>query len=128
MKLCSLWMLALGAAALMAQDGDALLKERLERNPAWKRAQQTPAYDAHAPSGFVLDEAEKARQRAAGEELKRQVAAAIAEGRKEFRMAPHIGRAGQYVLVRTPHVKNRRQSAKFAFHKLQRHDAEELPD
>ena len=59
MKLCSLWMLALGAAALMAQDGEALLKERLERNPAWKRAQQTPAYDAHAPSGFVLDEAEK---------------------------------------------------------------------
>ena len=91
MKLCSLWMLALGAAALMAQDGDALLRERLERNPAWKRAQQTPAYDAHAPSGFVLDEAEKARQRAAGEELKKQVAAAIAEGRKEFHMAP-----GQY--------------------------------
>ncbi len=91
MKLCSLWMLALGAAALMAQDGDALLHERLERNPAWKRAQQTPAYDAHAPSGFVLDEAEKARQRAAGEELKKQVAAAIAEGRKEFHMAP-----GQY--------------------------------
>ena len=75
----------------MAQDGDALLRERLERNPAWKRAQQTPAYDAHAPSGFVLDEAEKARQRAAGEELKKQVAAAIAEGRKEFHMAP-----GQY--------------------------------
>ena len=91
MKLCSLWMLALGAAALMAQDGDALLRERLERNPAWKRAQQTPAYDAHAPSGFVLDEAEKARQRVAGEELKKQVAAAIAEGRKEFHMAP-----GQY--------------------------------
>ena len=91
MKLCSLWMLALGAAALMAQDGDALLRERLERNPAWKRAQQTPAYDAHAPSGFVLDEAEKARQRTAGEELKKQVAAAIAEGRKEFHMAP-----GQY--------------------------------
>ena len=91
MKLCSLWMLALGAAALMAQDGEALLRERLERNPAWKRAQQTPAYDAHAPSGIVLDEAEKARQRAAGEELKKQVAAAIAEGRKEFRMAP-----GQY--------------------------------
>ena len=90
MKLCSLWMLALGAAALMAQDGEALL-ERLERNPAWKRAQQTPAYDAHAPSGFVLDEAEKAQQRAAGEELKKQVATAIAEGRKEFRMAP-----GQY--------------------------------
>jgi hypothetical protein len=91
MKLCSLWMLALGAAALMAQDGEALLRERLGRNPAWKRAQQTPAYDAHAPSGFVLDEAEKARQRAAGEELKKQVATAIAEGRKEFRMAP-----GQY--------------------------------
>ncbi|MBO7619909.1 MAG: right-handed parallel beta-helix repeat-containing protein [Victivallales bacterium] len=91
MKLCSLWMLALGAAALMAQDGEALLLERLERNPAWRRAQQTPAYDSHAPSGFVLDEAEKAQQRAAGEELKKQVAAAIAEGRKEFRMAP-----GQY--------------------------------
>ncbi len=91
MKLCSLWMLALGAVSLMAQDGEALLRERLERNPAWKRAQQTPAYDAHAPSGFVLDEAEKARQRAAGEELKKQVATAIAEGRKEFRMAP-----GQY--------------------------------
>jgi hypothetical protein len=84
-------MLALGAVSLMAQDGEALLRERLERNPAWKRAQQTPAYDAHAPSGFVLDEAEKARQRAAGEELKKQVATAIAEGRKEFRMAP-----GQY--------------------------------
>ncbi|MBP5673064.1 MAG: right-handed parallel beta-helix repeat-containing protein [Victivallales bacterium] len=91
MKISRLWMLALGAAALMAQDGDALLHERLERNPAWKRAQQTPAYDKLAPSGFVLDEAEKASQRSAGEELKKQVAAAIAEGRKEFRMTP-----GQY--------------------------------
>ena len=70
MKISRLWMLALGAAALMAQDGDALLHERLERNPAWKRAQQTPAYDKLAPSGFVLDEAEKASQRSAGEELK----------------------------------------------------------
>ena len=81
----------MGAMAVMAQDGEQMLRERLERNPAWKRAQQTPAYDAHAPSGFVLDEAEKARQRIAGEELKKQVAAAIAEGRKEFRMA-----TGQY--------------------------------
>ena len=86
MKFCKLWFLAMGAMAVMAQDGEQMLKERLERNPAWKRAQQTPAYDAHAPSGFVLDEAEKARQRMAGEELKKQVAAAIAEGQKEFRM------------------------------------------
>ena len=86
MRLCSLWMLALGAEALMAQDGEQMLRERLERNTAWKRAQQTPSYDAKAPSGFVLDEAEKARQRMAGEELKKQVAAAIAEGRKEFRV------------------------------------------
>ena len=91
MKFCRLWFLAMGAMAVMAQDGEQMLRERLERNPAWKRAQQTPAYDAHAPSGFVLDEAEKARQRIAGEELKKQVAAAIAEGRKEFRMA-----TGQY--------------------------------
>ena len=86
MKFHGLCILALSAMAVMAQDGDALLRERLERNPAWKRAQQTPAYDRFAPSGFVLDEAEKARQRIAGEELKKQVAAAIAEGRKEFRM------------------------------------------
>ncbi|MBO7533103.1 MAG: hypothetical protein J6T46_03885, partial [Victivallales bacterium] len=86
MKFCRLWFLAMGAMAVMAQDGEQMLRERLERNPAWKRAQQTPAYDAHAPSGFVLDEAEKARQRIAGEELKKQVAAAIAEGQKEFRM------------------------------------------
>ncbi len=91
MKFHGLCILALSAMTVVAQDGEALLRERLERNPAWKRAQQTPAYDAHAPSGFVLDEAEKARQRAAGEELKKQVATAIAEGRKEFRMAP-----GQY--------------------------------
>ena len=91
MKFHGLCILALSAMAVVAQDGEALLRERLERNPAWKRAQQTPAYDAHAPSGFVLDEAKKARQRAAGEELKKQVAAAIAEGRKEFRMTP-----GQY--------------------------------
>ena len=91
MKFCGLWFLVMGARAVMAQDGDALLKERLERNPAWRRAQQTPAYDRLAPSGFVQDEAEKARQRIAGEELKKQVAAAIAEGRKEFRMKP-----GQY--------------------------------
>ena len=86
MKFCKLWFLAMGAMAVMAQDGEQMLQERLERNPAWKRAQQTSAYDAHAPSGFVLDEAEKARQRVAGEELKKQVAAAIAEGQKEFRM------------------------------------------
>ena len=84
MKFCRLWFLAMGAMAVMAQDGEQMLQERLERNPAWKRAQQTPAYDKFAPSGFVQDEAEKARQRTAGEELKKQVAAAIAEGRKEF--------------------------------------------
>ena len=86
MNFCRLWLLAMGAMAVMAQDGKQLLQERLDRNPAWRRAQQTPAYDKLAPSGFVLDEAEKARQRTAGEELKKQVAAAIAEGRKEFRM------------------------------------------
>ena len=86
MNFCRLWLLAMGAMAVMAQDGKQLLQERLDRNPAWRRAQQTPAYDKLAPSGFVLDEAEKARQRTAGEELKKQVAAAIVEGRKEFRM------------------------------------------
>ncbi len=79
------------AMAAMAQEGNALLRERLERNSAWRRAQQTPPYNRLAPSGFVMDEAEKARQRAAGAELKAQVAAAIAEGRHEFRMTP-----GQY--------------------------------
>ena len=79
------------AFGALAQDGRALLAERLARNPAWRRAQQAPVYNPLAPSGFVLDEAEKARQRAAGAKLQAEVAAAIASGQREFRMKP-----GQY--------------------------------
>lgn len=65
-----------------------MIQTRLERNPAWQRAQQDPPFSGEAPSGFVTDEVEKQRQRAAATMMWKDLQAAVASGRPSFVIPP----------------------------------------
>ena len=79
-------------------DIEQMLSERRQANPAWVRAQSTPAFSKDDPADFFTNSTVLAQQRQAGVDLKAAVAAQIQAGALlytvppgEYRMADNSG-------------------------------------
>lgn len=93
-----LWGCGICAAGEDAAAVRQMIRERLEKNPAWRRARGEAAFSLEAEAGFVTDEEAKRRHRAAGKTLQKELAAAQAAGQKtvviprgQYRFADNTG-------------------------------------